>query len=936
MSYWAGTLLASPIVRGSSGDTYGTHHSILGVGGYMEVNSISERNALPVDTVNGLGYDEISSGQRRLGMLVYVYDNDTTYQLYINPSTWTGLTSTGKVNALSNNNNWKIYISGSDVSDSERIVSEFEQTTHGFVKGDVLAHDGTEFIKINNINAATYEPLGIVNEVIDVNNFKLTLSGYISISGIQDVNSSGLTGGTLYYLSDVDGKITDVKPTGSTNVNKPILVTLSGDTGIVLQYRWIYDNIGILNYDLFSGYTATTQQFLDTVVTGATNIGYFTGQTGIQTLPITHLTNSSYNGDYASLFNYYYRDVNGFIRIGESSDGNLRRGYVRTTPPARSWIWNEYTGDGAPNGWVFINADISSPDVYGFSGFTSEYDTPAYTAITWNDGASYNNGSDIIISTIQGSLLTGSTFLNGGPVFSDKQDQKLRLRTLTTETPESISIKHDDYFIRLSGTTSVSGALNIGDDIFTGGIGIFSGITGNTLLFKSLVGDGNTSITDNGDTITIALSGGSPLESFENVTLRVTQAGHGFSKGNIVGWSGGTYNKAIADGNYGGEVIGVVSTVINSNTFDVTQSGFISGMTGLNPDTTYYLSDTVFGGVRQSPPTTVGYIARPVYVARSSQSAWVLPYSGRTITAPVTGGTGGDQTYTGATPSNVTVGALLSGTTLTGRSISSILEEMLITTYFPTFTAPSNTFTDNASSTYEYGCVLDVDFTACFDRGSIDLQGNFQNYRSGDVNCYYYDGPGLPTGVSSTSLSDNQSITGYTISASSQTWNSCVGYDVGPQPLDSDSNPYCSPLPSGITSAESVSVSAIYPYYYGTVASGGAPAGSNRPTSDNDLITGGTKVLASSNGTLCINFNSTADDYLWFAIPTGSTSKTCWHINALNNGNIGGAVSPAGNLFPDFDGVSACSAQGCWCNVNYKVYVSNYQSEATSIMELRN
>lgn len=934
MSYWAGTLLASPIVRGSSGDTYGTHHSILSVGGYMEVNSISERNALPVDSVNGIGHDGISSGQRRLGMLVYVYDNDTIYQLYVNPSTWTGLTSIGKVNTLNNNNNWKIYSSGSDISESERIIKEFEQITHGFVVGDVIGHDGTEFVKVNNINASNIEPLGIVSSVVDLNVFKLTISGYISTSSILDVNSNNLTGGTVYYLSDTAGKITDVKPTGSTNINKPVLVTQTNTNGIVLQYRGFYDNLGLLSYDLFTGYTATTQQFLDNVVvTGATNIGYFTGYTGIQTLPITNLLNSSYNGNYESLYNYYYRDVNGFIRIGTPSDGNRRRGYLRSTSPARSWIWNEYTGDSAPVGWIFVNADVSSPNVYGNNGFTVSYDTPAYTAITWNTGSAYINGSDIVISTVQGSLTTGNTYVAGGPVFSNKEEHNLRLRTIFSDTPETLNIKHDDYFIRLSGTTSVSSANNVGT-----GTGIFSGFTGTVLNFKSLVGGGDVSIVDNGDTITISSDGGTlPLPTNENVTKRIIKSAHGFSKGNVLGWSGGTYNRAIADGNYNGEIVGIVSNVINSNTFDLTQSGFISGMTGLglSNNITYYVSDTVFGGLRTSPPTTIGYFVRPIFTTNSSSSGWVLPYQGYDVESS-TGGTGGNQTYSGDSPSNVTVGALSAGTTLTGRSITSILEEMLITTIEPNIIAPSNNFTYNASSTYEYGCVIDIDFEATFDRGCIDLDGSFQNYRSGDPNCYYLDGPGLPTGVSTTSLSNCQSITGYTISSSTQNWNSCVGYDCGPQPLDSDGNPYCSPLPSGVTGAETVSVSGIYPYYYGTVASGGAPAGSNRPSSDNDLITGGTKVLANSNGTLNINFNSSTDDYLWFAIPTGSTSKTCWYINALNNGSIGGTVSPGGNLFPDFDTVSACSAQGCWSNVNYKVYVSNYQSEVTSIMELRN
>ena len=128
----------------------------------------------------------------------------------------------------------------------------------------------------------------------------------------------------------------------------------------------------------------------------------------------------------------------------------------------------------------------------------------------------------------------------------------------------------------------------------------------------------------------------------------------------------------------------------------------------------------------------------------------------------------------------------------------------------------------------------------------------------------------------------------------------------------------------------------IYPYYWGTYASGGAPAGVNRPASTNDLVTGGTKVLAPSTGNINISFGSTFDDYLWFAIPTGSTSKTCWYVDEINNEKIEGGIGPGCCLFPLFSGVSVCSAQSCWNNVDYKVYVSNYQSAISAVMQIRN
>lgn len=105
-NYFTGTLLASPVVRGSSSDKYGTHYSVLGVGGYMEVETLTDRNSIPVDTNKGLDFDGLSSGQRRLGMLVKVLEENKIYELFVEYSVWVSLTDQQKVDALNNNLNW--------------------------------------------------------------------------------------------------------------------------------------------------------------------------------------------------------------------------------------------------------------------------------------------------------------------------------------------------------------------------------------------------------------------------------------------------------------------------------------------------------------------------------------------------------------------------------------------------------------------------------------------------------------------------------------------------------------------------------------------------------------------------------------------------------------------------------------------------------------
>ncbi len=130
-------------------------------------------------------------------------------------------------------------------------------------------------------------------------------------------------------------------------------------------------------------------------------------------------------------------------------------------------------------------------------------------------------------------------------------------------------------------------------------------------------------------------------------------------------------------------------------------------------------------------------------------------------------------------------------------------------------------------------------------------------------------------------------------------------------------------------------VISIYPYFYGKVASGGGSAGANRPTSNQSLINSGNKVVADSNGTITVTYNSTSDDYIWFAIPMSSTTKTKWYVDALNNGNIGGAVSSGGNLFPTSDLIQINSPTSLWSNIYYKVFIANYQS-AVGTIQFRN
>ena len=143
-----------------------------------------------------------------------------------------------------------------------------------------------------------------------------------------------------------------------------------------------------------------------------------------------------------------------------------------------------------------------------------------------------------------------------------------------------------------------------------------------------------------------------------NVTKQICQVSHGFNVKDIIGWSGGTYNKAIANGLYDGEVIGIVSKCYNANCFDLTQSGYITGLTSLSVNATYFLSDITAGLLTSIEPTGNTHISRSVLIANSSTSGWVLPYAGYVITSGASVG-GSFATITGQPTDNTNLAIAL-------------------------------------------------------------------------------------------------------------------------------------------------------------------------------------------------------------------------------------------------------------------------------------
>ena len=105
------------------------------------------------------------------------------------------------------------------------------QSTHGFVTGDVVRHNGSAFAKAQANNTTNAEVIGMVSSTPSADTF--TLKSWGVMTGL-----SGLTAGAVYFLSGTTaGAITTTEPSSIGYVSKPVMIATSSTTGYFLNMR---------------------------------------------------------------------------------------------------------------------------------------------------------------------------------------------------------------------------------------------------------------------------------------------------------------------------------------------------------------------------------------------------------------------------------------------------------------------------------------------------------------------------------------------------------------------------------------------------------------------------------------------------------------------------------------------------------------------------
>lgn len=251
---------------------------------------------------------------------------------------------------------------------------------------------------------------------------------------------------------------------------------------------------------------------------------------------------------------------------------------------------------------------------------------------------------------------------------------------------------------------------------------------------------------------------------------------------------------------------------------------------------------------------------------------------------------GGCGLYSSTSPATCTVGGVTAGAVLTGQTLEYLLQEILAPYVDPTFSVFAVAITPQP---FEVGCVVtgSKSFTWTTTTAS--------NVTAGSIGICEIGGALLGSGFDAGDSPQSLSIGSLTNTSPTKYCWQITG---------------CSTQDDSFT--RNVCKCSIYPYFWGVETSG------SRPAVDNDLVTGGSKVVTTVGSNVGVTFNS-SNQYTWYAQPTAySSPRTKWFIAVGNCGFVDRAVPS--DRYPDKCTLNITSPDGCWGAISYEVYMSDF------------
>ena len=501
---------------------FGTNFSNLNVGGYMEVYNLSDlsltltattyptliqlsANTIPIRYTKGngtflspdyltLNSDNISSGRRRLGMLVYVHETDKVYQyvipnydtLWNNMSGLTGFSSvtysdyTTVINSRSSAG--QSFISGWTSSNIEG-VGGFTSTNSnwrilqsgggGGASGDYLPLSG------GTVSGATIFTSGLTATTISATTYQnLPIKYYAEFSGSPSVNPSVTSSNSIAIGSGARATASDMfvvgQNAGSGSTSATHSIFIGSQSGL---------NVTSVNNSNFLG------QFAGRAATSASDSNFLGNQAGLQS---TSANDSNFlgrgaggNATNASYSNFFGREA-----------GNLATGSSFSTFIGYRAGANSGSGSVGSNN-IIIGTNISLP-----SGTTNSinigavlFGTGTYDTLSGIPKITPNNGRiGINVVTPTHSLhVSGDTRLQGGLTANTLTvTGNTSLQGLTANTISATTYQNLPADIRITGATYSNNTFTYRNN--TGGTFsvLFNTVTG--LTANTLTVTGNTDI----------------------------------------------------------------------------------------------------------------------------------------------------------------------------------------------------------------------------------------------------------------------------------------------------------------------------------------------------------------------------------------------------------------------------------------------------------
>jgi len=245
----AGYPFAQPGTLDATGSTHGVVYSSEVIGGYQEVATLDDRNAIPVNVSSGkvasINEDLFSSGRRRIGMTVYVASENKTYRLIpwgyfgnggnLDENDWASTATHLKVLALDPRK--VIKYGGLVIGKGNRTVGPITGTTSswGIVTGYTA---GTPIINPNVYSGSTVSPWVEVQDVRLANSVYNDTTGEITYNLTDGSTAVGYIYDTphLYTLninvSDTNLTVNEPSDYESGNNDNPDLYLSRGETYI--------------------------------------------------------------------------------------------------------------------------------------------------------------------------------------------------------------------------------------------------------------------------------------------------------------------------------------------------------------------------------------------------------------------------------------------------------------------------------------------------------------------------------------------------------------------------------------------------------------------------------------------------------------------------------------------------------------------------------